>query len=384
MKKNFYIGVGLIVFLILSLLAYGVYLNQRSESNIAKRMAENRLPLRGAKVQMRNIFPKFKLEILNLYSNNMVDITALLDGKVNSFFVGQNNFVQEGQPVVELVNDEVPLQMKQAESDIIQARANLTRAENTFKRYSELLTMDAISKQKFDEAQADFESSQAILESAIAKRDQLTIRQDRQIVTASISGEILRIYKPVGSYVTAGTPIALIGNFDTLYFDTNLFSDVNEKIDIGQIVEVHFADDENFNKAYGAHYAAGNLGDKQIFTAKLIEISPPFSQPAALRKLTWQIDNSVGLLEPGFYDGAHINFTSPRHCLTIPEDITVDDRDNYVFIAEDGILKLRKIVTGFSDGDFIQVISGLNEGDIVITSSNSGLSEGLSVDVTVD
>ena len=384
MKKNFYIGVSLIVLLILSLLAYGVYLNQRSESNIAKRMAENRLPLRGAKVQMRNIFPKFKLEILNLYSNNMVDITALLDGKVNSFFVGQNNFVQEGQPVVELVNDEVPLQMKQAESDIIQARANLTRAENTFKRYSELLTMDAISKQKFDEAQADFESSQAILESAIAKRDQLTIRQDRQIVTASISGEILRIYKPVGSYVTAGTPIALIGNFDTLYFDTNLFSDVNEKIDIGQIVEVHFADDENFNKAYGAHYAAGNLGDKQIFTAKLIEISPPFSQPAALRKLTWQIDNSVGLLEPGFYDGAHINFTSPRHCLTIPEDITVDDRDNYVFIAEDGILKLRKIVTGFSDGDFIQVISGLNEGDIVITSSNSGLSEGLSVDVTVD
>lgn len=384
MKKNFYIGVGLIVLLILSLLAYGVYLNQRSESNIAKRMAENRLPLRGAKVQMRNIFPKFKLEILNLYSNNMVDITALLDGKVNSFFVGQNNFVQEGQPVVELVNDEVPLQMKQAESDIIQARANLTRAENTFKRYSELLTMDAISKQKFDEAQADFESSQAILESAIAKRDQLIIRQDRQIVTASISGEILRIYKPVGSYVTAGTPIALIGNFDTLYFDTNLFSDVNEKIDIGQIVEVHFADDENFNKAYGAHYAAGNLGDKQIFTAKLIEISPPFSQPAALRKLTWQIDNSVGLLEPGFYDGAHINFTSPRHCLTIPEDITVDDRDNYVFIAEDGILKLRKIVTGFSDGDFIQVISGLNEGDIVITSSNSGLSEGLSVDVTVD
>lgn len=384
MKKNFYIGVGLIVFLILSLLAYGVYLNQRSESNIAKRMAENRLPLRGAKVQMRNIFPKFKLEILNLYSNNMVDITALLDGKVNSFFVGQNNFVQEGQPVVELVNDEVPLQMKQAESDIIQARANLTRAENTFKRYSELLTMDAISKQKFDEAQADFESSQAILESAIAKRDQLTIRQDRQIVTASISGEILRIYKPVGSYVTAGTPIALIGNFDTLYFDTNLFSDVNEKIDIGQIVEVHFADDEKFNKAYGAHYAAGNLGDKQIFTAKLIEISPPFSQPAALRKLTWKIDNSVGLLEPGFYDGAHINFTSPRHCLTIPEDITVDDRDNYVFIAEDGILKLRKIVTGFSDGDFIQVISGLNEGDIVITSSNSGLSEGLSVDVTVD
>ena len=384
MKKSFYIGVGLIVFLIVSLLAYGVYLNKRSETNIAQRTAENRLPLHGARVQMRNIFPMLKVEMLNLYSKNMVDITALVDGKVNNFFVAQNDFVREGQAVVELINDEVPLQLKQAESDIIQAQANLTRAENTFKRYSELLTMDAISKQKFDEAKADFESAQAVLESSIAKRDQLAIRKDRQVITASIGGEILRLYKQVGSYVTAGTPIALIGNFDTLYFDTKLFSDVDEKIDIGQVVEVHFSDHESFDKSYGAHYAAGNLGGQQIFNATLIDISPPFSQSAFLRKLTWQIDNSVGLLEPGFYNGAHIHFTFPRYCLTIPENNTVDDNDNYVFIAEDGILKMRKIVTGFSDGNFIQIVSGLNEGDIVITSSTSGLSEGLPVDVTID
>ena len=384
MKKSFYFGVGLIVVLILLLLSYGVYLNVRSESIISQRMEERRLPLRGAKAQVRDIFPVFKLDIINLYSKNLVDVTALIDGKVNNFFVEQNSLVKTGDSVVELINEDVPLQLRQAESDILQARANLTRAENTFNRYSELVSMDAISRQKFDEAKADFQSAQAMLASSIAKRDQLAIRKNRQIITSPISGEILRLYKQIGSYVTAGTPIALVGNFDTLFFDISLFSDVDEKLELGQIVHLSFSNYETFSKAYGANYSAGNKGGNQIFNATLIDISPPFSQPAVIRKLIWEIDNSVALLEPGMYDNAQIQFTSSRRCLTVPKNALFDDNDTYIFVAENGLLHLKKIVTGFSDDNFIQIISGINEGDIVITSSTQGLSEGMPVDVSID
>ena len=384
MKKSFYFGVGLIVVVIFALLSYGVYLNQRSENNITQRMEERRLPLNGARVQTRNIFPMFTLEILNLYSNEMVDVTALIDGKINRFFVSQNSLVNIGDSIVELFNEDIPLQIKQAESDILQAQANLKRAESTFKRYSELVAIDAISRQKFDESEADYKSALARLESSIAKRAQLDIRQDRRFVTAPINGEILRLYKQIGAYVTAGTPIALIGNFDTLFFETDLFSDVEEKFEVGQNVEIHFSEDESFSKAYGANYSAGNAGNKQIFKATLIEISPPFSQPATLRKLIWKIDNSVGLLEPGIYNNAQIHFTKPRPCLTIPENATVDDKDNFVFVVNDGVLKLQKIVTGLTDGKYMQVVSGLNEGDIVVTSYTEGLTEGLSVEVSVE
>ena len=390
MKKSFYIGVILIVGLIFALLAYGVYLNQRSENNIIQRMAERRLPLHGAKVQKRNIYPVLELDLINFYSNELVDVTALIDGKINQVFVQQNSNVQAGEPIVELFNEDVPLQIKQADSDILRAQAELTRAENTYKRYNELVSIDAISKQKFDEAKADYQSAQALLDNSKAKRKQLELRNDRQIITASIDGEILRLYKNIGAYVTAGTPIALIGNFDTLFFETQIDTDFTTNLEVGQtsVIETinkeKYSNVEMFSKTYGAHYAAGNLGSNQIFTLTLVDISPPNSQPATIRTLTWKLDNSSGLLEPGFYYDIKIRSTVSRSCLSIPAGSTIDNKDNYVFVVDNGTLKLKKIDTGLSDDKFLQVISGLNEGDIVITSNTAGLTEGLPVEVTVD
>ena len=383
MRKNFYIAMAVVVILIVGLLGYGVYLNERSENQITLRMNERSLPLHGVKVATRNIYPVFKLDFINFYSNEMVDVTALIEGKVNRLFVEQNNFVRAGDPLVELFNEEIPLQIIQADSDILAEEAALNRAENTYNRYLQLVELDAISKQKFDEAKAEFETSKARLKNYKAKRDQLSIRQTRQIVTAPISGEILKFYKQVGAYVVAGNPIVLIGNFDTLYFNTEFAGNI-ERFEVGQVVEVKFPNETNFSKTYGAQYSPGNLGSNQIFTAKLAEISPPMNQKAELRKFIWQLDNSVGLLEPGFYEGAEIHSKIAKKCLTIPIDATVDDADDFAYTVENGVLKMRKIVTGVNDGKFIEVISGLSEGDIVITSATEGLSDGLKVEITLD
>ena len=372
----------MVVILIVSLLSYGIYLNEKSESQIALRMSERRLPLHGAKVTARNIYPVIKMDFINFYSNEMVDVTALIDGKINNFFVERNTFVHAGDSVAEIFNEEIPLKIKQADSDILEAEAALTRAQNTFNRYAQLVEMDAISKQKFDEAKADFESAKARLENYRAKRAQISITQTRQVITAPINGEILKFYKQFGAYVTAGTPVVLIGNFEMLHFDTNIVNDIS-RLEIGQSVEISFTD-EKFSKSYGSKYSVGNKGSKQIFNAKLIDISPPMTQPAEIRKLTWELDNTVGLLEPGFYENAEIHSPLAKKCLTIPRNATFDTKNNFVYVVEDGTLKLREIVSGVNDKNFLEVIDGLNEGDIVITSSPEGLSEGLQVEVTLD
>ena len=356
-------------------------MNLESESQIAVRMNERRLPLHGAKVTTRNIYPVVEMDFINFYSNEMVDVTALIDGRINKFFAERNNFVRAGDSIAEIFNEEIPLQLNQADSDILEAEATLTHAQNTYNRYAQLIGMDAISQQNFDEAKARLESAQARLENYRAKRAQLAIRQTRQVITAPINGEILRFYKQIGTYINAGTPVALIGNFDVLRFDMDFFND-SGLLKIGHLVEVSF-NDESFSKSYGSKYSAGNKSN-QTFKAKLIDISPPITQPAEIRKLTWEIDNKVGLLEPGFYEDAEIRSTLAKKCLTIPRNAIFDNKNNLVYVVEDGILKLREIILGVSDKNFIEVISGLNEGDIVITSSAEGLSEGLKVEVTLD
>ena len=68
--------------MIVGLLGYGVYLNERSENQITLRMNERSLPLHGVKVATRNIYPVFKLDFINFYSNEMVDVTALILNKI--------------------------------------------------------------------------------------------------------------------------------------------------------------------------------------------------------------------------------------------------------------------------------------------------------------
>ncbi len=89
MKRNFYLGMGLIVILIVGLLSYGIYLNAESENQITQRMSERRLPLHGAKVTTRNIYPVIEVDFINFYSDEMVDVTALIDGRINNFFCGE-------------------------------------------------------------------------------------------------------------------------------------------------------------------------------------------------------------------------------------------------------------------------------------------------------
>ena len=73
MKNYFYLGVGIIITIIVALLVYGVYLNHRGENEIAQRMENLRLPLRGSVVQQRTIRPMLELELVNLYSDDMTD-----------------------------------------------------------------------------------------------------------------------------------------------------------------------------------------------------------------------------------------------------------------------------------------------------------------------
>ena len=90
MKIYFYLGVGIIITLIVTLFGYSVYLNNRGENDIIERMANQHLPLTGTTVQERDLMPIVELELVNLYSNKMTDVVALENGRVVRAFVEKN------------------------------------------------------------------------------------------------------------------------------------------------------------------------------------------------------------------------------------------------------------------------------------------------------
>ncbi|MBR0062329.1 MAG: efflux RND transporter periplasmic adaptor subunit [Selenomonadaceae bacterium] len=384
MKKLYMVGLVFILMFAIAMIGYGTWLNKSGENQIVERMENRTVPLQGAKVQTREINQKIVLETVNLYSEEMADAVALIDGRLENIFVRKNSNVRRGDVIFQIVNEEIPLKIQQAESSIAKAEAQLANAKNNYARYTRLMERDATSKEKFDEAEAAYFASEAALKETQTIKEQLLMQSSRQDVIAPIDGEILILYKQQGSYVTAGTPIALIGDFSRLSFSMPVEDKYAQRLSIGDRAELSFTSNQILRKAYDTEYAAGNKGEEQIFSVHVTEITPPLYETASLRKIVWEIDNRVGLLEQQAYSGVILKSARARRVLAVPLAAMTDSNRNAVFVvtAED-TLERRAVKTGSDDGNFIEIVSGLSEGETVITSATSGLESGTKVTVTL-
>ena len=384
MKKSYMVGLVLILLFAVSMIAYGAWLNQTGENQIADRMKSRTIPLQGAKVQMRDFYPRISMETVNLYTEEMADAVALIDGRIEGVYVSKNSSVRRGQVIFSLVNDDIPLKIQQAESSIARAEAQLANARNNYARYTRLMERDATSREKFDEAEANFFASEAALKEAQTVKEQLLVQSARQDVIAPIDGEILILYRQQGAYVQAGTPIALVGNFSRLFFSMPIDDKHAKRLAVGDSAELSFTSSQILRKAYDTEYAAGNRGDAEIFSVYVRDIMPPLNEPATLRKIVWEVDNRVGLLEQQAYSGAVLKSSRSRKLLAVPLDAMTDSKHSAVFVvtAQDTIER-RAVKTGADDGEYIEILAGLKEGETVITSAAEGLEDGMKVTVTL-
>lgn len=411
MKRPFFWGLGTILVLIITLVVYGTYLNQIGESQIAERMSDRTIPLRGAKVQMRQLKPRLAYDTLNLYSDRMADAVALLEGRITSINVQKNDRVVQGQPLFTVTNDTYSIKIRQADIDILKveneiiqrdneilkAETNLARAKSDFERYSRLISQEAVTVEKFEEIEAMYKEAQINLknahiqkESLLAQKDYLTAQKEQLLiensysdVTAPIDGEVLILYKTQGSYVTAGTAMALVGDFRTLNFSVDVEDKFSNRFGTGDMATLRF-NHANFSKIYDTEYKADTSGNEQRFTAQIIEINPPPTVPASMRKILWAVDNRAGLLEPRTYNAPSLQMNMPRSCLTIPLTAMTSPARNEVFVVVDGKIYRREIETGSDDGVFIEVVKGLNENELVVTSGTDGLEDGMKVDFMLE
>lgn len=386
MKRYFIAGMAIIFVIAVSIVGYGAYLNYYGENQIAKRMADKRVPLHGTYAKMRDIFPFYERSSATLSSDEMADMTSLVNGRVKRIFVKKNQHVMPGDPILEVVDDEMDVKLKQAESSVLREEASYTRAKNSFERYKQLISMNAVSHEKYDEAEANFRAAAASLDGARAQKEQLLVQASHQIVRAEIEGDVLMIYKQQGAYVQAGTPVAMLGDFRHLSFMVSIHDRVAGLVSVGQQLDMQVSGlESDIKKVYDTKYMSGNAGGEQNFTVTIAEITPDMSQPAAMRQIRFVVDNSSGILEPQTYSNLLFRSRQARNCLTIPLSAIVNPSAPSVFVyRDDGTIERRDVVVGDDDDTYVEIVEGLKEGDLVISSNTEDLVDGLAVDVTVE
>lgn len=384
MKRYFYAGLIIIFLMAFALVGYGAWLNYSDENQIAKRMDSRVVQLTGAKATIRDFQPTIDMDAVRFSSDSMTDAIALVDGRILNWYVGKNDSVRKGDPLISLANESIPLKLQQATSAVRKAEAVLAQAVSSYQRQGRLMAKNATSKEKYEESQAQYLAAQEALREAEAQREQLLVQEGWLTVVSPVDGEVIILYQREGAYIQAGTPIALVGNFDRLTFSLNLDDSSARNLKIGDVSTLSFLDRWAMGKAYDTGYGAGNSGWDQKIYATLKEITPPLSEPADVRRAVWEVDNRTRLLEPMTYRGVEMRTGSSYKCLTVPLGAMFDKARDKVYVVEDGTIHIRNVKAGTDDDKYVEILEGLSEGDVVVVGNFEGLSDGMRVEITLD
>ena len=286
-------------------------------------------------------------------------------GRVTKVAAKLGDHVTNGAPLMEIEASE----FSQAQSELITAKAQYDLAATNEKRQHDLYDAQGAALKDWQQAQVDVASAEAAL-AAVRNRLHILGKSDAEIdaleqlrsapamnavsgVVAPISGTIVQRKVGLGQYVQAGSsdPVFSIGDLSTVWLVANVRETDAPKIHIGDRVEVHVL-------AFPG----------RVFDARITYMAP--SIDSATRRLAVRADvaNRDGLLKPQMFANFTILTGSDTTAVGIPQSAVVYEGDTArVWVdTETGALSLRQIRTGRTNGDMVEVISGLNPGERVV------------------
>lgn len=384
MKKIFFIAVAVVIAMMLLLVGYGTFLNYTDEGNIAARLSNRTIRLVGAKAEIRALRGGFERKDVRMEAENMTDAVSRLEGTLEKIYVQPNARVVKGQPICHVVNEDIDMKIVQADVNIAKAQTVAARYANSLSRYQRLIGLGAVSLEQYEDIETQHKSALAELETLRLEKQQYELLRDRLTVTAPLDGEVLMLYKKEGAFLQAGTSVALIGNFDKLRFtETISEDDFQSLLPIGKEWELS-VEQGDLEKIYSGSYGGSNRGYAQTFNAHIVKVEPPVGQAASLRSVSWEVDNSSGLLEPKRYQQVRFQETAERRVLAVPAK-AVDAKRSSVFVwTSEGKLAERKVIIGASDGSYTEVQSGIQLGEIVVVSGREGLASGMKAEISIE
>jgi RND family efflux transporter MFP subunit len=298
--------------------------------------------------------------------------------------------VQEGQLLVtldsqdldsnvrraEAAENEVAGAIPEADNGVAGAKASLDLAQSTFQRMEELQARKSISNQEFDETSARLKSAQAAWEMARAKRKQLDSRvaQVRQEIRgATIVRGYTRIAAPFSGVVTARTaePGALaVPGAPLLTVEREGGYRLEVSVDESRLP---------FVKAGLAVDVVLESLDRRL-AARVSEIVP--SVDAGSRTYIVKIDlPAVANLRSGMFGRAWFALGARKIMAIPPQAMVEHGQVESVFVVEDGCAHARLVTTGERGPAGVEILSGLSEGEKVVSPVPSGLTDGARVEV---
>jgi membrane fusion protein (multidrug efflux system) len=264
------------------------------------------------------------------------DIHPETSGIIRSLYIKEGEAVHEGTLLAKLNDDELQAQLKKL-------NVQLQIAIKTEERNKELLNINGISQQEYDISFLQVNTIRADIELTNA-----LIRKTE--VRAPFSGKIgLRKISP-GAYVTPATILTNIRQIHSLKLEFTVPDKYASTI------------------KEGTEFSFTIQGSQKIFSAKVYAIESYVNEQNRGMNIRCYIVSKDPVLIAGAFATVRMSMGSNSPSLMIPTQAVIPQaRGKKVILYKNGIAQMTDVQTGIRDSASIEIISGLMEGDTILT-----------------
>lgn len=301
----------------------------------------------------------------SFFAEDEVTISAEVDGRISQIVVDEGYPLETGQIVLRLEQERPQLEVARAEAEVREARANVELQQVTLKRRAELLKEQMISQQAYDEIAAQAELAKARLE-----RAETILRLARKsfkdtTVVSPLDGIVTTRHVAKGEYIKAGESLFTAVKTHPLKLTFTLPERFAGHVRQDQHVTVKV-------KAYPDREFAGHI----YFINAQVD---PQTRALQLKAL---VDNREGLLKPGFFADVQVLLGTNDNAVVLPQEAVVQREDRALaYVIEDGVAQERVVALGKRFDGKVEILSGIQPREFIVTSGNSLLQDGQAVTI---
>ena len=306
------------------------------------------------------------------------EVRPQVNGLIEARLFTEGDLVRKGQPLYRIDSQPYQAQVANARAGLARARASIASSAALARRYGELVKINAISKQDYENAQSTSAQAQADVAAQQAALRSAQIDLSRTTIRAPIAGRIGRSVYTTGALVTASQtdPLATIQRLDPIYVDIRQSSadilKLRQQVLAGQVASDGNAKVKLLLEGGTTYGPQGTLRFADVTV-------DPTTGSQVIRAL---FPNPDGLLLPGMYVRAQLAQGVQQQAMLVPQRaVSRDERGNatVMVVGAGNKAELRTLQTSRTIGDDWLVTGGVKPGDRIIVEGGMNLRPGMPV-----
>ncbi len=363
---------------------------------------------------IRREMPRFIEATGSLAADEQTDVAPPVGGRVVAVGVDLGSYVQRGAPLIRLDDADARLRLEQVQAQAAQAQAAIRQAEariglrpgqpfdptrvaevgsarvaldlaeKQLRRYERLIESGDVARADYDQQKGQRDQLREQYEAALAQARQsyagvetaraaaqaaaAQVAQARKaiadvVVYAPISGYVAERPADVGEYVSPTSKVATIVRTNPLRLRIDIPEQAIATVQAGQSVSV-----------------AVSTYPERSFSGRVARISPNLTAASRTLTVEAEIENGDGSLKPGQFATVRIAQPTSDPAVLVPaRAVRIEGSTNRVFVINDGRAEQRLVQLGQTEGDLVEIKSGVAADELVATSNVEALTDGAPV-----